>query len=571
MRTLLAAVYAHAEATPFKPAIVLLRGGCWTQLSYLDLMEETERWARIWRAHCSTEGAVVFIVLPHRIELYPALLGAMRAGLIPSFLPFPTSKQDPALYWANHEALFARVQPACILTYKELIAGLEGIRSSETCLLLDVDHQSEPDCAADLPPLPDAINPERIALLQHSSGTTGLKKGVELTFRQIREQVEACARAIKADGGDRIASWLPLYHDMGLVSSFLMPMTLGAMVASLDAFEWLTQPDALLTEIARFRCTFCWLPNFAFNHLVRTRDRDTRYDLSSVRAFINCSEPCKSETFEQFQRAFGKDGLKEGALQVCYGMAEAVFAVTHTAIGTPPKVLHVDRARFARSEILQVEPNDPDGLALLSCGKPVDGVRLRIVAEAKKPSKLAWPRGFLSFGKSPPVDGDLVVGEIQVGGSFVFSGYFRNPEATSQGFEGEWFRTGDMGFLHEGELYVCGRIKEMLIVHGRNFYANDIEDIVNRVAGVKPGRVVALGLHDSVTASEEAVVIAETTLPEGAERNALTTAIREEVYKALSLSVKRVEIADVGTLIKTTSGKISRDENRKRFSEKVSA
>jgi fatty-acyl-CoA synthase len=545
MRTLLTALAHFARVAPAKPALVVSRKGVWTQFSFADLHEETERWARSWRNLCPTQGAVVFLILQHGIDMYPAFLGAMRAGLVPSFLPYPTPKQDTALYWRAHKALLARVQPACILSYAELLPALQDITADTSCTVLDIATVSLGASNAELPPAPDVANPKLTALLQHSSGTT-----------------------IGATPYDRIISWLPLYHDMGLITAFLLPISLGATVISIDAFDWLTRPDMLFDEISRFRATLCWLPNFAFNHLVRTRDRDRSYDLSSMRAFIDCSEPCKPETAESFEQVFAGHGLRPNAVQVSYAMAEAVFAVTQTRFADKPRTLSVDRAAFTgRSEIVLVPRDTANALHFLSCGSPVEGAALRIVPKA---GDRAWHRlshGFaaLGLGRKPPVD--LVVGEIQIHGPFMFDGYFRNQAATEAAFDGAWFRTGDMGFVHQGELFVCGRLKEMLIVHGRNYYANDIEDVVNRVAGVKPGRVVALGVYDPVTATEEAVVMAETLLhgTDDAARNALSKAIRAQVFDELSLSLRRVEIADEGTLIKTTSGKLSREENIKRL------
>jgi acyl-CoA synthetase (AMP-forming)/AMP-acid ligase II len=163
----------------------------------------------------------------------------------------------------------------------------------------------------------------------------------------------------------------------------------------------------------------------------------------------------------------------------------------------------------------------------------------------------------------------MPVGEIEVRCPFLFDGYFRNPAATAAAVTGGWLKTGDIGFLLDGELYVCGRAKEMLIVHGRNFYANDIEGLINTLAGIKPGRCVAVGVFDPVTGSEEAVVLAETVLTEDADRCELEQAIRKRVFDVLNLTLRRVDLAAEGALVKTTSGKISRDENVRRLKREL--
>ncbi len=572
MRTLLSSLYHYAAATPTKPAIVLAKQGLWTQLSYADLRDEVERWASLWLDHCSTPGSVVFLIVPHGIDLYPAFLGAMRAGLVPSFLPYPTSKQDPELYWRSHRDLFERVNPACILAYEEIVPWLHNIRPSEACAILDIESVAGRASLQALPCLPDERDPQQLALLQHSSGTTGLKKGVLLTYEQIRRQVLSCSQALAITQTDKIISWLPVYHDMGLITAFMMPITLGIPVVSMDAFDWLLEPDSLFKEIARFGCTLCWMPNFAFNHLLRTRDLDRTYDLSTMRAFIDCSEPCKPETIALFTSTFSSHGLQDTAVITCYGMAEVVFAATQTPVGTRPKSLNIDRMSFnARSEIVAVDGDRSDKLCFTSCGVPIDGVKIRIVPRAQEYKSVFLNNALATLALGTSTSAYPHVGEIQVMAEFLFSGYYNNPAANQDAFDETWLRTGDMGFVWEGELYVCGRIKEMLIVHGRNFYAHDIEEVVNRVHGVKPGRVAALGLYDPRTASEEAMILAETTLPDNGSWQRLGEAIRRQVFSTLSLSLQRVEIIPPGTLVKTTSGKISREENVKRLGQGVLA
>ena len=181
------------------------------------------------------------------------------------------------------------------------------------------------------------------------AGTTGLKKGVVITWGQLEAQVVSYAKALEFGPEDKVASWLPLYHDMGLITGFLMPVSLGAMVISLDPFEWVARPAMLLKAIETYGATLCWLPNFAFAHLVRTAEEGKAHDLSSMRAFVNCSEPCKAETFEGFLERFPA-GVAAGQLQTCYAMAESVFAVTQSRLGEAPRVLEIDAGRYEASQ-----------------------------------------------------------------------------------------------------------------------------------------------------------------------------------------------------------------------------
>ena len=545
MRSIIRSVSCHANDCGERVALRVLQDRAWSSFTYAALQRLVLAWASRFHAMDCPQDSVVFFVLKHRAEMYPAFLGVMRAGLIPSFLPFPTPKQDAQAYWSSHRTLLARVRPRAIVTYGENVVLLEAIVADTDCAILDIDRIDQDGAIEEhtLPPLDVVESGERIALLQHSSGTTGLKKGVALSFDQIRWQIDAYVPTIAAGSDSRIVSWLPVYHDMGLITSFLLPLTLGAEIVSIDAFDWLQRPDMLLGLIGEHRATHCWLPNFAFNHLIRTRDRKRRYDLSSLVALISCSEPAKPDTMQRFASAFAPDGLPPHALQVTYAMAETVFAVTQTALGATPRILSVDLpALVGEKRVVPVPAGQPNAASFVSCGRPVGDVALRIAAE-------------------PGRD----VGEVLLGGRFLFGGYYRNPQDSEAVLQAGQFRTGDSGFLHEGELFVCGRLKEMLIVHGRNYYATDIEEVASLVPGVKPGRAVAFAVFNPGTASEEAVLLAESELTETSEHAALQKAVRDAVFDRLELSLKTVEILPLGHIVKTTSGKISRKDNLERY------
>jgi acyl-CoA synthetase (AMP-forming)/AMP-acid ligase II len=498
---------------------LFLKRGSFVQFGYEDLRFETERWARRFLAAGLEEQSIVAIVLDHRIDLYGAYLGAMRAGLIPTFLPYRTPKQDEAAYWRAQQRVIDRVRPACVVTYGAMRDRLATAVHGFACTTIDVDAPWHEILAA-LPPLDEVEAPDRIALLQHSSGTTGAKKGVALGFDTIAQQAEALGRALPVSQDDRTISWLPLYHDMGLLTAFLLPIIWGSSVVSFDAFEWLARPSLFFELIERFRGTHAWLPNFALNHLVRTCEGTAPYDLSSLRAIVSSSEPCKPATFDRFTDAFCGWKLAPGVLRSSYGMAEAVFACTLSAPGRAPSVRE-----------------DAD-LAYLSCGRVLRGIDVRVGSSEQS-----------------------AVGEIFVRGTYVVDGYFRNPEATAASFSDGWFATGDIGFMADDELYVCGRTKETIVVHGRNYFAQDIEEIVNAVAGVKPGRSIAIGRFDAETASEEVAILAERESPSDDATLELESAIRRAVFGAIGLRVRAVRILTLGSLVKTTSGKLSREEN----------
>ena len=537
--TLLRRLDDHVKTRSHKPFVVLYRGEQFSVLTYADLAEAAETWAARFGGLGAAAGSTVFLILRPGADGYAAFLGAMRAGLIPAFLAPLSPRQEPQAFWSSQRALFARTRPAAAVVGEADATLLRTATEAVGCPLLIADHGAPaPDIAATLDP-----EPEVPALLQHSSGTTGLQKAVRLTFQQVDRHVGMFAAPLRFTEADVVASWLPLYHDMGLIAAFLAPLTLGASVVALDPLGWAADPASLLRAITRHRATLCWMPNFAFAHLVRTRDPASRHDLSSLRALIDCSGPCRPETIDAFCAAFADTGFTPERIACSYGMAEAVFACTQTLPGAAPRRIRVDAERLERSgEVVPTESGRTH--AFLSCGPPVPGVDLRIAAPA-----------------SP--DGVIMAGEIEVASAVLFDGYrCDDGEPIDPPADGRR-ATGDVGFLLDGELYVCGRTLERLIVHGRNVFAGDVEALVSAVPGVKPGRAVALGVHDAASGGEVAWVMLEAQGPlaDPADRESLKRAIRAACQDGLDLTLQGVEIGPPGWLAKSTSGKMSRAQN----------
>jgi acyl-CoA synthetase (AMP-forming)/AMP-acid ligase II len=488
---------------------------------------------------------LILIILQHTPHLFYSYLGAILAGAIPSFMPFPSPKQRPDLYWADHQTLFDRIKPRLIITYERNLADAQAciadfsiptLIAGDAILSAPGDHEIE---YAGFSALPDDV-----ACLQHSSGTTSLKKGVMLTHRAILDEVAAYSRAIDFGPRDSIASWLPLYHDMGFIACFMTSMLEGTHLVQLDPFEWTVRPHILLEAMQEYRTTFCWLPNFAFSHIVNAAPAQGHWNLSAVRAIIDCSEPCKKDTFERFVRRFGDCGIRLETLQVSYAMAENVFAVTQTSLGRPVRVVTLDGAAFSLGKAVPVRSGQP-GISIVSCGRPVDGVEIKVCDERSDTSP------------------DGTIGEITVTGPFLFTGYYKLPEKTRERLRDGWYATGDMGFLLDGELFVTGRIDDMLIVNGRNYYAHEIEAIVNTVPSLLPGRNVAIGVDDARSDATSVVVLAECAAECDAELAGRE--VRRMVLERLGLAIHSLVTLPAGELVKTTSGKISRVKNKQLF------
>lgn len=500
---LFAALAARADATPDAVFCHLWRAGTRETITVGAIMEEARALAARLQAAGVAEGQIVPIILEHRRALYSSFIACTLLGAAPAFLPPLTRKQDPAAFAQSMAALMARIAPRCAVVSAATRAGFAGMA------VIDVDS-SAPGI------LPWAgtpgADPDAIAFLQHSSGTTGHKKGVCLTHRTVLAQIAAYGAAIGAQPGEVVASWLPLYHDMGLITCFLLPAVLGLPIVSLDAMEWVVQPGMLLDAVVAHGASLCWLPNFAFHHIARMVDPTRHWDLSGLRLVVNCSEPCRPPAFDAFLARFAAGGLRAEALQTSYAMAENVFAVTQSVPGRP------------------VRRGSGPARGFLSSGQVLDGTALRIRA----------PAGGL--------------GEIEIRGDSLFAGYHAMKELTAARMQDGWYRTGDLGLLDAGELFVIGRLDDVLNVNGKKLIAHEIEDALNALPGLAPGRVLVFAEHDDAEGASRLVVAAEPV----AEDTGLSAAIRRAVAENCGLRPHRVLLLERGFLLKSTSGKISR-------------
>jgi acyl-CoA synthetase (AMP-forming)/AMP-acid ligase II len=540
-------ILSRWQQNPDALAAMFYDGEDWHATSQRQLCNQALRFSALFSANNLGSGDLVLIILHHGVDAYAAFIGAMLTGAIPSFLPHPNVKQDAGLYWRQHQAVFAHSRPAAILAQHEFHQAVADAVTATNIKVLST--ASVPAQPAALPPALPAG--DQIALLQHSSGTTGLKKGVQLSYESICMQLDSYRIALRLqDTPDpRIASWLPLYHDMGLITSLLLPLWLGIPVIGIDPFEWTMRPSLFLDAVQDYQATHAWIPNFAFLHQIRTARGSKNWNLHSLIALISCSEPCKPEAFDAFLSRFQNSGITSSKLQTCYAMAEAVFAVTQSPIGQPVRRLAVDRVSIQNLGTIKSPALRADALSLLSNGPAVPGCRIKIL-------------------NGENFAGEREVGEICIAAPFLFTGYHHNQAATQAAFHGEWYRTGDLGFLDNHELFIVGRIKDVIILNGKNIFAHDVEAAVSRVAGVKPGRAVALGLYAESLGSEQLIVIAESADPAN-KSTALESAINRAVLEETGIACTDVKIVSKGWLVKTTSGKMSRSENLVKYKQAV--
>jgi acyl-CoA synthetase (AMP-forming)/AMP-acid ligase II len=515
----------------------------WRRVSVGAALTRALQFAALLQSRNLPAGSTIMLALHQDADAPCCFLGAMLAGMVPSFLPCPSSKQDHTLYWNQHKTVLAFNRPPIVAVPEDLVADMtvcaEG-SGAEVVVVTEIDRHAPAPYPASLPAS------DEVGLLQHSSGTTGMKKGVALSYGSIARQLAAYRDSLGLDPATaRIVSWLPLYHDMGLISSFLMPVWLGVPILAIDPFVWVGQPELYLDAIEQFQGTHGWLPNFAFLHLARRVNRKRQWDLSSVQALISCSEPCKAAAFDAFLERFGAHGIDAGKLQTCYAMAETVFAVSQSPVGTPVRRLVVDADCVRELGTVRPPAEGATPMPLLSNGSPIAGCQVAILR-----------------------DGALVgqgeLGEICVHANYMFSGYHLNEAATQAAFHGDWYRTGDIGFVEQGDVFVVGRIKDVIIINGKNVFVHDIEAAVSRVGGVKPGRAVAFGRYSDKAGSELLVVVAERDGPAEADRD-VQRDINRAVVEEVGVPCSDIRVVEQGWLVKTTSGKTSRSENAVKY------
>jgi len=545
------------EKEPQRVALyVLLSGQPDQPLTYRQLLQGAAAYARAFEQRCVQPGEVVVLILQHGYDLIYAFFGAILHGAIPSIMPFLTEKLLPERYRADLAALVAITRPSAIVTYpdfaSEVHAALQPGSPVRAVIASDkIGAPLDPDFAT----LGGMRRlPQDIVLLQHSSGTTGLQKGVALTHQAVFNQLESYSQALRLVPEDVIVSWLPLYHDMGLIASFLMPILWGVPLVLMSPFEWVRAPYKLMQAVSRYKGTLSWLPNFAYNFCAqKMRERDLAgVDLSSWRAISNCSEPMRYASHQAFLERFRPYGLRPAALATCYAMAENVFAVTQGGLDGPVTVDEIDRDAFQIER--QARPASPGrpSIKMLSAGRPVRGTQVKVVADD---------------GRRLPERG---VGEVALRSDCMLAGYYHRPDATEQAFRDGWYLTGDYGYMAEGEVYVSGRKKDLIIVGGKNIYPQDLETLAMEVEGVHPGRVVAFGVFNEEAGTEDVVIVAEVDTEAEAEREQIAASIRQTVTRGSAVALRNVYITGPHWIAKTSSGKTARLANRDKYLKEIS-
>jgi fatty-acyl-CoA synthase len=500
---------------------------------------------------------VVLLLLPHSPELFLLHIGLILTDRIPAILAWPTTRVDPEKYQRNLIHQLRNLPAAEIITTADLAESLRR-ELPYTVTVCSLRHSIRGDFGgagslsrnlAKSEYRFSALISDDALFLQFSGGTTGAQKAVVITPSMLLQQLELLKMSLGFGEEDGVCSWLPMYHDMGLIACLWLPLWQGASSLQFAAGDWLLSPGLLFEYAERYRATFCWLPNFAFSYLAAQRQRIAGpHSLGHVRAWINCSEPVRLRSFRAFAETFADWGVRMEQLQASYAMAENVFAVTQTKVGIEPVTFPRARLRASSHERSTLAFDLIDDV-YVSSGPPIPGMHVRIQHADGRPCR------------------DREAGEIQLHTASLFSGYWGDRGFVTSAFTADgWYATGDYGFMNDGELYVIGRSKDIIIIGGQNVFPEDVEVVVNSVPGVYPGRVVAFGIADAERGTESLVVVAEArnALDETGIRS-LQREISQLVLSSIGIAPRHVMVVPERWIVKSTAGKISRKETGQRY------
>jgi len=547
--TLLEALEWQVMRHPERLHMLLLGEAGEERLNYRAIRDGAAGYAARLRASGIEPGQTVAIMLPTGREYLFSFFGVLMAGAIPVPLYPPARLSQIEDHMRRHAGILQNCQAAALITVPEARGLARLLRSSIASLqrVFEPDELAE-GAAPGLPP--HAAKPGDIAFLQYTSGSTGSPKGVVLTHENLLANLRAMGRAVKAGPEDVFVSWLPLYHDMGLIGAWFAPMYFGFTGVLMSPLAMLARPSRWLWAIHRHRGTLSGGPNFAFELCMKRIENSEieGLDLSSWRFAFNGAEPVSPETLEAFHKRFAPYGLQRGALAPVYGLAEACVGLAFTLPGRGWQIDAIEREPFMRSgEARPAAHGEAHAIMVPCCGEPLAEHDLRVVDES---------------GIDLP---ERREGRLQFRGPSATSGYYRNPEATQRLFAGTWLDTGDLAYLAEGMLFLTGRSKDVIIRAGRNFFPYELEEAVGALEGIRKGCVAAFGARDAASGTERVVVLAETRETDEAKREELRARITELSVDLIGAPADEVVLAPPHSVLKTSSGKIRRPACREYY------
>lgn len=541
-QTLLEALGAHARERGDRPHIRL-----WTDDAAEDVITYAalDRGARRIAAGLVDRGVApgdrVAIMLPTGAAFFDSFFGILMAGAVPVPIYPPFRRAQVEDHLRRQAGILRNAGAIAIVTDEEIrpLGGLlMGLAGDLRALVTPAELGAHGAIAAPMP-----AEAGTTALIQYTSGSTGDPKGVVLTHANLLANIRAMGEALQASARDVFASWLPLYHDMGLIGAWLGSLYYAAPVAIMPPLAFVAKPVRWLRLIDRHRATLSAAPNFAFELCLKAvREEDLQgIDLGSLRMVMNGAEPVSAHTIRRFAQRFARYGFRPEAMAPVYGLAECSVGLAFPPLGRGPLIDRVDRAALsARGVAEPAAPGDETALEFVACGRPIPHHEIRIVDET---------------GRELP---DRRQGRLQFRGPSATGGYFRAERKTKELFDGDWLESGDLAYVAAGDVYITGRIKDMIIRAGRNLYPQELEEVIGRIDGVRRGCVVAFASPDPRTGTERLIVMAETRAAGEAARERLRRRIAEASLALLDQPPDAVVLVPPRTVPKTSSGKLRR-------------
>ncbi len=553
-QTLVEALQYHVERQPERLTVFLYEDNREVPITYRMLWEGALRYAAALADAGLQPGQTVAIMLPTGADYLHCFYGVLLAGGVPVPLYPPARLATIEDHMTRHVGILKSAGASIMVTIPEAKALAWLLRAQVESLKSVLVPKDVPEGPAAFAPVHGRAG--HIGLLQYTSGSTGNPKGVVLTHANLLANVRAMGKGARTTPEDVFVSWLPLYHDMGLIGGCFATMYLGFPVVLMSPLAFLSRPSTWLRAIHRHRGTISGGPNFSYELCLRRIDESELegLDLSSWRFAFNGAEPVSPETMRAFSEKFKKYSFNPNSMSPVYGLAECTVGVAFTPPGTPWRIDALDRERFSRTgQAVPARSEDASPLHVVGCGEVLDEHDLRVVDAA---------------GLELP---DRHEGQLQVRGPSVTSGYYRHPEATKTLFQGEWVNTGDRAYLSEGFLYLTGREKDIIIRGGRNISPYELEQAVGDLPGIRRGCVAVFGSLDAHSGTERVIVLAETRERELHQNESLKGTINALAVSLLGGPADDIVLAPPHTVPKTSSGKIRRVAAREYYERGPSA
>jgi len=550
-RTLTEMLDWHAENHPDHIHVTVLQDEnvVLGTMSYRDLQTAARAVAQGLIGRDIVPGDRIAMMLPTSTDFFASFFGILYAGAVPVPIYPPARMAQIEEHMRRQIVILRNAGARALITVPEgrslavlLRSQVETLEAVETVTTLSAERSAVP-----LPPLND---PEAMGLMQYTSGSTGDPKGVVLTHHGLLENVRSMGHAMNASSADVFVSWLPLYHDMGLIGAWLGCCYFGARLYVMSPISFLVRPATWLWTMHKYRATFSGGPNFAFE-LCASRIDETDLeglDLSSLRFIVDGAEPVSPQTLRRFNERFTRYGMDKGVVSPSYGLAENCVGLCFPPFGRGPLIDRIKRESLARSAYAEpAGPDETDAIEMVACGHPIENNEVRIVDSAGREL------------------GERQEGVLEFRGPSITKGYFRNEGKTKELFHDGWVKSGDRAYIAAGDIFITGRVKDIIIRAGRNTYPQEIEEAVSAIPGIRKGGVAAFGSPDPENGTERLIVMAETKESAPEARAKLIAAAHEVVAAIAGSAADDIVLVPPRGVPKTSSGKVRRSSAKELY------